>query len=82
MRADKENQGALFKNNKKEKDTHPDYKGVLNVGGEEFWLNAWINTSQAGQKYMAIRVNPKEEQRNKPAVNGGSRPDPDDEIPF
>jgi hypothetical protein len=84
MKAERENRGVIFKNNKKEKDTHADYKGVLNIHGEEFWLNVWINTAKSGEKYMAVMATPKEarEERGKPALKvvGGS--DPDDGIPF
>jgi len=81
MREQKENSGVLFKNNKKSQDTHADYQGSLNVRGEEFWLNAWINTSKAGEKYMAVSIRPKQDKA-KPALKvvGGS--DPDDGIPF
>jgi len=83
MRAEKENRGVLFKNKRKTQDTHADYNGVLNVRGEEFWLNVWVNTSQSGTKYMAVRINPKEELKGTLKVVGGTdTSDPNDEIPF
>ena len=84
MKADKENQGVLFRNDRKERDTQPDYKGAINIRGEEFWLNAWINEAKSGQKYMAIRVNPKTEPREKPKLRvvGDTTSNLDDEIPF
>ena len=37
---DNTNRGVLFKNDRKESDSHPDYKGQINVDGTEFWLSA------------------------------------------
>lgn len=66
--------GALFKNNRKrEGKTDPDYQGQAEVGGVEYWLSAWINTSKKdGSKFMSLKFNPKE---TTPA-------DFDDDIPF
>jgi len=56
---DNTNRGVLFKNDKKEKDTEADYRGNINVGGQEYWLNAWIKTSKKGGKFMSLSVKPK-----------------------
>ena len=34
--------GALFKNDKKEKPSHPDYQGDCTIRGRKFWMSAWI----------------------------------------
>jgi uncharacterized protein (DUF736 family) len=60
----KPNSGALFRNKKKETDKHPDYTGSISVDGKDYWLSAWINTSKAGDKYMALRVTPPENADN------------------
>lgn len=53
--------GVLFKNDKKESDKHPDYKGSAEVGGAEFWLSAWINEKKDGTgKYMKLKFEAKE----------------------
>jgi hypothetical protein len=52
----KPNTGALFKNTQKNGETDADYKGSVNVGGREFWLNGWINASRAGQKYLRLSL--------------------------
>jgi hypothetical protein len=85
VKADRENHGVLFKNRNKKSEKHSDYDGVLNVEGKEFWLNAWINTSKSGMKYMAVTVRPRFERQDKPAlrvVGGSETADPNDEIPF
>jgi uncharacterized protein (DUF736 family) len=73
--------GSLFRNDRKESDTHPDYKGSALINGVDHWLDAWINTAKDGSKYMSLKMKPKEAQ-------GGSRPQPthdtdlDDDVPF
>ena len=57
---DDTNRGALFKNDKKESDRHPDYRGSINVGGTEYWLSAWMKTSTKGTRYMSLSVTEKE----------------------
>jgi uncharacterized protein (DUF736 family) len=57
-----ENSGAIFKNDKRESENHPMYKGSLNVEGKDFWVSVWVNTSQkSGQKYMSLKLKPKEQ---------------------
>ena len=57
---DDTNRGALFKNERKETETHADYNGTINVGGQEFWLNAWLKESKTGKKFFSLSVKPKE----------------------
>jgi hypothetical protein len=82
---DNRDRGALFKNNEKTEETHPDYRGNINVDGTEYWLSAWLKTSKAGMKYMSLSIKPKNADAAKPknAGGGGARPhDFDDQIPF
>ena len=76
---DNTNRGVLFKNDKKESDKHPDYKGNMNVDGVEHWLDAWIKEGKSG-KFMSLSIKPKDA---KPAKPQGKRPVPDDDdAPF
>jgi len=84
----KDNSGALFKNDKKESDSHPDYKGSAMIQGSEFWVSGWINVSSAGTKYMKFSYSPKEQVHNngvkqvQAAVGGMSIAEMDEDIPF
>ena len=73
------NSGALFKNDRKEKETHADYNGDANITcphcQEEFavWLNSWIKEGKKG-KFMSVSFKPKDAPRNEQPT--------DEDIPF
>jgi uncharacterized protein (DUF736 family) len=51
------NQGSLFKNDRKEKETHPDLKGkVMLPNGEVRWLSAWKKTTGAGAAWLSVSI--------------------------
>jgi len=56
----KENEGCLFRNKKKERESQPDYSGQAMIGGVEYWISGWVNVSQAGLHYVKQRYNAKE----------------------
>jgi uncharacterized protein (DUF736 family) len=83
MSYDNTNRGALFRNDKKESDNHPDYKGSINVGGEEYWLSAWLNESQKGTKYFSMSVTKKDAPKEQPKQDTPRNDDfLDQDIPF
>jgi len=77
--------GALFKNDRKAKENHPDYRGDCKVDGTEYWVSGWIKTPRGGgNKFMSLAFAAKEESyRQAPAEtikvdNSGF----DDDVPF
>ena len=86
MAYDNTNRGSIWKNKKKEKDTHPDFTGSLDVGGVAYWVNAWKRKEGANPDAPALTftVRPKEasamHQAATPVVPVGR--EMDDEIPF
>lgn len=79
---DNTNRGALFDNDRKESDTHPDMKGKLNVNGVEHWFSAWWKESQTGKQYLSLSLGkpveqqgheePRQQQQQRPPQ--GNRP--------
>lgn len=85
---DNTNSGLLAKNKRKEKDTHPDYSGSINVDGVEYWLSGWLKTGKegsklAGEKFFSLSVRQKDQQRAAaPAPVPAPAEDFNDDIPF
>lgn len=48
------NTGAIFKNDNKKADNHPDYKGKVNVNGKEMEVALWLKTSAKGVKFFSV----------------------------
>lgn len=59
MAYDNTNSGVLFTNDKKQKQTHPDFKGNINIGGVDYWLSAWNKQGQKGA-FISLSVQPKD----------------------
>ncbi len=88
MEYDNNNRGALFKNTRKEKDTHPDYNGSINIDGKDYWLNGWLKEGKSG-KFFSLSVKPKEQKAAADTYHAPLRTPHrdhidalDDEIPF
>jgi len=82
MSYDDTNRGAIWRNERKESDRHPDFNGNLNVEGVEYWVSAWKRAPDAKPNSPALKfsIKRKEEKRPEPQANGGL--DPSDPIPF
>ncbi len=52
----RDNSGALFRNDRKEKETQPDYDGYIVIAGRKYRLAAWIKTGKSGTKFMSLAV--------------------------
>jgi hypothetical protein len=77
---DNTNRSALFKNTEKEDPKHADYRGEINVAGDEFWLKGWVKTSKKGTKFLSLSLKPKQAPAAKPQSTLGE--DMNDEIGF
>ena len=73
----KDNTGSFFKNDKKEKEIQPDYKGKCIVDGVEKQMAAWLRESKNGVKYMSVKFS---EPYNKDGGSGSGNQSSD--APF
>jgi hypothetical protein len=91
----KAGQMSLFKNDRKEKDSHPDYKGDgMDLEGNPVWISAWVKEGAKG-KFFSISIQPKQQKaaqddsaynppasKNLPRKPAPDFSDLDSEIPF
>ena len=73
MAKDKDNSGALFVNDNKDKESQPDWSGPCVVNGKKMRVSAWKNTAQgSGKEYIGLAFSePMEKKQNN-----------DEDIPF
>jgi hypothetical protein len=80
-----DNSGAVFVNDRKEKDSHPDRTGSCTIDGREYWISGWIKSGEKGQ-FLSLAFKPKEpkskpqQEPTRQAAKG--KFEPDDSIPF
>jgi hypothetical protein len=81
----KELSGSLFKNQKREKDTHPNATGSALIDGVDYWVSAWTKKDKNGDPWQSLAFKRKDEkpekQSAKPAGKG-SFDELDSDIPF
>jgi hypothetical protein len=75
--------GALYRNTKAEKPSHPSHTGFCDIDGRRYRIAAWVRTKEdTGEKYFSLTFRPADEQPAKPAQRSSSDPTFDDQIPF
>lgn len=79
-----DNSGAIFVNDRKEKDTHPDRSGSAMIDGVEYWVSGWIKNGKSGKPFMSLSFKKKDVQRGCGPIDTGNTyaDDLSDEIPF
>ena len=80
-----DNSGAIFKNTKREKETHPNMTGTATIEGIDYWVSAWTKVGKDGNKFITMaykRKNQKEDTAPKPNAQFTNDNFDDDKIPF
>ena len=65
----RDNSGALFTNDKKTKETHPDLNGKVTILGRDFYISAWKKQTNQGKGYLSLSIKPVDEENTKPQSN-------------
>jgi len=74
-----DNSGALFKNTRKEKETHPDRTGSATIDGVEYWVDGWLKEAKNGP-FLSLAFKRKDSVKAKPKAKPSA--DFDNDIPF
>ena len=85
----KENAVIIFKNDKKNGESHPDYKGQINVKGETLDIALWVKEGKKGKFFSGKisepykKAEPPASDFDRPALPLDQQPDADtDSLPF
>jgi hypothetical protein len=75
--------GTLGKNERREKDTHPEYTGKCEIDGKMYWISAWVKEGQ-GRKFFSLAFKPQDQQASRPASRQAAPQQGDDmgDVPF
>lgn len=90
MSYDNNNTGALFANKNRATDKHPTHTGSCEIDRTQYFIDAWVNESKAGQRYFKLKFKPKMASEHKgapanpPAQSAPRQMDEfdDSDIPF
>ena len=77
----KDNSGAIFKNNKKQNENSPPLTGNALIGGVEYWVSGWTKTDKNGEKWISFAFKPKNPTGNQQQSTKAVDLD-EDSIPF
>ena len=80
-RQQKELSGVLFKNDRREKDTHPHATGSALIDGVEYWVSAWTKEGPKG-KFQSLAFKRKEVTSGGQVRRQGGKLEEDDSTPF
>lgn len=79
---DNSNRGAIWNNDQKKTDKHPDFSGSINVDGKEYWLSGWKKKQGQSDRapLVSFSVRPKDYKDSQPVSSPAQQID--DEIPW
>lgn len=74
-----ENRAALWKNDKRTTEKHPQLRGTATVDGKEYWVSAWTSKEGGNKPLVSMSFTLKEDVQAAPAA---PVEDFTDDIPF
>lgn len=84
---EKNNSGAIFRNNYKSKDTHPDWRGKVVVDGKEWEISLWSKHGEKAGEFLSAAFSEPYVKEAQPEVKPQAKPktiidEADDDLPF
>lgn len=73
--------GSIFKNNRKEKPTHPDLTGTALIEGKHYWVSAWEKIDKNGNPWFSFSFKEKDFSQAKQAVKSAPQDKFEDDLP-
>ena len=80
-----DNEIAIWKNERRNKPTDPDFQGNAKIDGKEYWVNAWKRSEDSSDRapVLKLKVTPKIQAVPQPMTPPSQGNPVDlDEIPF
>lgn len=62
MTYDNNNRGALWKNDNKKSDKHPNLRGTAEINGVQYWVSAWTSSEGGKKPLVSLSFQVKEEK--------------------
>ena len=63
--------GSMFQNDRKQSETHADWRGSALIAGVEYWVDSWENTTKDGRPYFSLKFKPKDAARGGGGYSSG-----------
>jgi len=83
MEYDNNNRGALWKNDKRTTEKHPQLRGSAEINGVEYWVSAWTSNEGGKKPLVSLSFQVKDEIPTAAApVVVSNEVDFDDDLPF
>jgi hypothetical protein len=79
----RDNSGSIFRNDKREKDSHPNATGSAVIDGVAYWVSAWTKKDKNGNPWQSLAFKKKEERSGDTVKrNPGPMKDDGEDFPF
>ena len=83
MEYDNNNRGALWKNDKRTTEKHPQLRGSAEINGVEYWVSAWTSNEGGKKPLVSLSFQVKDEIPTAASpVVVSNEVDFDDDLPF
>lgn len=82
MSEERDNSGAVFVNDHKQKDTHPDRKGSAKINGVDYWVSGWLKKDRNGKQFLSLSFTEKQDEKPKSRQREEEKKQKEPEINF